>query len=143
MAYVLSMEDGRSLELGVNITTIPKSTGKISLCTQTLSMPLNSLYLALYRGVIQTFWLYNNTTVATNYTIKSEDVEAICQKYGAKVLQLLNAEGELEPNQMLPLMIKFHPVASIIYSVCIFLYIISYINNLIKEKRAFLNCFIM
>lgn len=137
MAYVLNFEDGRLLEIHIFVTTIPKYTEKISLYTENVSMELQSLYVALYKGVIQTFWLYNNTTVATKYTIKSENIEILCQKYGAKVLELLNPEGDLEPNRQFPIMIRFHPFESTIYAVGIYLFIRTYLPPTIKNNFQF------
>lgn len=107
----------RTIELRFHVTTIPKDVGKISTYKKQLHLDLQSLYLALHNGVVQTFWLYNNTRIATKYSVDLEEIMALCQKDGAQVLQILNPEGELEPSQRLPIMIKFHPIESKIYSV--------------------------
>lgn len=106
------------LELHFHIRTIPKEVAKISSYKYDFIMKMEPLYVALHRGVVQLFWLYNNTQHSAKYKIEMKELKKLCQRDDSTVLEILNPEGIIDLKQKIPILIKFHPIQVKEYSVC-------------------------
>lgn len=117
MAYVIQLGDDRRFQLTFTIRTIPEECPKLSYYSDTFCMNLQNTYVGRLEGMIQLYWLYNNTRQVLKYEADVEEILLMCQTEGFKVLELLNPSGEVESFTAKPLLVRFTPIESKIYKV--------------------------
>lgn len=111
VCYEMFLSKNRKITLLFKMMGLQANCSVLSTYSSRLRFQLKDVYIGTKQpGMMQAFWIYNNTKTSTNYVIDVARLNELTERYGTEVLTCLNAVGTVMPKSTKAIYFTFCPL---------------------------------